>query len=143
NAHLAFAGRDDSRAVGTDKASFLEVHGGGGANHVDYGNALGDADDQRQVGVGSFQNGIGRVGWRNEDNRSIGSGRFHGFRDGVENGALEMFAPAFSRSYATDYVGAVLNHLLRMERSFAAGKTLHEDACFLVYEDAHNVSPEG
>ncbi len=45
DANFAFAGGDDARAVGTDEARFVEIDGGGSANHVDDWNAFGDADN--------------------------------------------------------------------------------------------------
>src|SRR5258708_30157265 len=52
-----------------------------------------------------------------------------------------MFGGAFTRRYAAYDVGTVLNHLLRVKCSFAAGKTLQDYFCFFVYENAHRAPP--
>ena len=38
---------------------------------------------------------------------------------------------------ATDNISSVINHFLRVESSDTAGKSLHDDGCCLVEEDAH------
>src|SRR4029077_5919195 len=63
------------------------------------------------------------------------------FADRVEDRAFEMLGAAFSGSHSADDVCPILNHLLRVESSFAAGKTLHDQASFLVHQDAHRAPP--
>src|SRR5260370_42511201 len=94
--NFAFAGRDDAGAIRADQARFLEVHDGGDAHHVDGGNAFGNADDERELGVGGFQNGVGGVRRGNEDHGGVCAGGFRGIGDGVEDGALEMFGSTFA-----------------------------------------------
>ena len=65
--HLALAGGDDAGTVGADEARFVEVDGGGGANHVDDGNTFGDAYDERNFGVGGFEDGVSSIGGRDKD----------------------------------------------------------------------------
>src|SRR5260370_32784830 len=65
DANFAFAWRDDAGAVLADEARFLEVHDGGDAHHVERGDAFGNTDDQRELGIGSFQDCVGRIPWRN------------------------------------------------------------------------------
>ena len=104
DADFAFAGRDDAGTIRADQARFFEVDDGGDADHVDDGDAFGDADDQRHFGVGGFENGVGGVRRRNENYGSVGAGFFHGFGDGVEDGAFEMLGAAFAGSDAADDV---------------------------------------
>src|SRR5580693_6113157 len=141
DADFAFAGRDDAGAIGADEARFFEVERGGDSDHVDHGNAFGDADDERHFGVGGFEDGVGGEWRRDEDHARVSAGGFHGFADGVEHGALEMLRAAFAGRHAADYVCAVVDHLLRVECSFTAGETLDDDACFFVYENAHRAPP--
>src|SRR5208282_4084087 len=61
DADFAFAGRDDPGAVRADKARFLEVHDARDTNHVEGGNAFGDADGEREFGVGGFENRVGSI----------------------------------------------------------------------------------
>ncbi len=141
DADFAFAGGDDAGAIGADEARFFEVERGGDADHVDDGNAFGDADDERHFGVGGFENGVGGEWRRNENDGGVGAGGFYGFADGVEDGAFEMLRAAFAGRDAADDVGAVVDHLLRVESAFAAGETLDDEACFFVYENAHRAPP--
>src|ERR1700688_3163783 len=80
DADFAFAGGDYARAIGADEARFFEVDGGGYADHVDDRNAFGDADDERHLRVGGFEDGIRGEGWRNKDYRRICARGFYGFR---------------------------------------------------------------
>ncbi len=67
DADFAFPGRDDARAVGADQPRFVAIDYGGDAHHVDDRNALGDADDERNLGVGGFEDGVCSVRRRNEN----------------------------------------------------------------------------
>src|SRR5580698_232802 len=84
DADFAFAGRDDAGAVGADEAGFVEVYCGGSTHHVDYGDAFRDADDERNFGVRGFEDGVGCVGWRNENDGGVRASRFNGFLNRVE-----------------------------------------------------------
>ena len=88
DADFAFTWRNDARAVGTDEAGFPEVHDRGYANHIHHRNTFGDAHDKGKASVGSFQNGVGSVRGRHENNGSVCAGGFGGFGNGVEDGAL-------------------------------------------------------
>jgi hypothetical protein len=52
------------------------------------------------------------------------------------NFALDPFA-ALAGGDAGDDIGAVGQHLLGVEESFAAGDALHHQAGVFIYEDAH------
>src|SRR5712664_116282 len=141
DADFALAGRNDARAVRADQPRFLEVHDGGDAHHFERGKAFGDADNERELGVGGFQNGVGGVRRGNENHRGVCAGGFRGVGDGVEDGALEMFGAAFAGCDAANHVRAVLDHLLGVEGAFAAGEALNEQASIFVYKDAHRAPP--
>ena len=57
-------------------ASLQKRHG---ADHVECGNAFGDADDEFDSGIRSFHDGVGRERRRNEDHGCIGAGLAAGF----------------------------------------------------------------
>ena len=59
----------------------------------------------------------------------------------LKTGTLDVRGAAFAGRDAADDFGAVLDHLLRVERAFAAGQALHEELCFLVDQDAHRAPP--
>src|SRR6267142_2368201 len=138
---FAFAGRDDAGAVGADEASLLGIHGGGDAHHVQRRDAFGDANDERNFRIRSFENGIGGIRRRDEDHGSIRSRGFRGVGDSIENGPLEMLGAAFAGGDAADDIRSVLDHLLRVEGAFAAGEALDEQARFFVNENAHRAPP--
>src|SRR6266478_2553921 len=96
DADLALAGRNDAGAVRADQTSFLKVHDRRDAYHVYGGDAFGDANDERELGVGGFQDGIGGIGRRDKDHGGVCAGGFRGVGDGVEDGALEMLGAAFA-----------------------------------------------
>ena len=50
-----------------------------------------------------------------------------------------MGGAALPRSHAADDVGAILNHLLRMERAFFAGDALDHEARGFIDENAQRV----
>src|SRR5713226_10645699 len=141
DADFAFAGRNDAGTVRTDQSGFLEVHDGGNAHHVDGRDAFGDANDEREFGVGGFQNGVGGIGRGNENHGGVCAGGFRGVGDGVEDGALEMPGAAFAGSDAAGHVCAVLDHLLGVEGAFAAGEALDDQTRFFVDQNAHRAPP--
>src|SRR6266852_741188 len=125
NADFAFAGRDYTGTIRSNEATLGSSENIGDTDHVQRGNAFGDADDERHLRVGGFENGVGRIRWRNENDGSIRARSFHRFGDRVEYRALEMFASAFAGSHTANDVCSVLNHLLSVKSSFAAGKSLN------------------
>src|SRR5579862_1351240 len=141
DAHFAFAGRDDARAIGADQSGSAAAQRGGDAHHVQRGNALGDADDQRKLGVERFEDGVGGVGRRNENDRGIRVCLARGFGYGVEDRDLDMESPSLAGRYAGHDAGAIGDHLLGVERALAAGEALHNDACSFVNQDAHRAPP--
>ena len=130
DADFAFAGRDDAGAVGADEARGAVAQHGGDAHHVERGNAFGDANDQRQPGVNAFEDGVGGVGRRNENNRGVGLRLTSGFGDGIEHRDIEMQRAAFAGRDAGDDLGAVGDHLLGVEGALAAGEALHDQREF-------------
>jgi hypothetical protein len=46
---------------------------------------------------------------------------------------------ALSRGYTTNYIGAVIDHLLRMKRAFFACDALDDKAGTFVNENAHKI----
>ena len=148
DADLARPRRDDARAVRTDEVRDLLareardvlaiLEDATNAEHVGDGNAFCDADDEIEIGVERLEDRVGRARRRNEDDGRVRAGRLHGLRDGVEDGnfAFELFATARRRDAADD-VGAVFDHLLRVERARAAGDALNEKLGFFTDEDAH------
>src|SRR6266849_4744143 len=59
--------------------------------------------------------------------------------NGVEDGALEMLGAAFAGRHTPNHVRAVLDHLLCVEGTFAAGEALDDQARLFVNENTHKV----
>src|SRR6266446_9629256 len=137
DADFALARRDDAGAVRTNEARLRGVDDRGHAHHVEGGDAFGDANDKWKIRVGSFENGVGSVRWRNKNHGGVCAGGFGGVGDGVKDGAFEMFGAAFTGRDAADYIRAVLDHLLRVESAFAAGEALDDQTRFLINQNTH------
>src|SRR5262245_42885220 len=52
-----------------------------------------------------------------------------------------MLGAAFARRHATNHVGSIFDHLLRVEGTFAACEALHDKFGHFVDEDAHRAPP--
>jgi len=61
----------------------------------------------------------------------------YGIGHGVEHGPAEVLGAALAGRHAAHYLGAVIHHLLRVERAFGAGEALHDDLRIFVDENAH------
>src|SRR5437588_3712250 len=141
DADFAFARRDDARAIGPGKPSPAATKRGGHANHIECGNAFGDADDQRQTGVNGLKHGVGGKRRGHENRGGIGLSCADGFGDGIENRHIVMQRAALARGDSGNHFGAVCDHLACVEAAFAAGDTLHDDSGHLVYQNAHRAPP--
>src|SRR5439155_17984780 len=94
DANFAFAGRDDTRAVGPDQASLVVIDDRRDTHHFDDRYSFRDADDKRDLRIGGFKNGVCCVWWGYKNDRSIGAGTLYGFGDGVENRPFQMLRAA-------------------------------------------------
>ena len=74
DAHPGLAGREQAGTVGADQpASRCLIQIGADADHVQHGDALGDADDQRDAGVGGLEDRVGGEASRDVDDRGVGA----------------------------------------------------------------------
>ena len=124
DADLAFARRDDARAVRSDEARAGTGQRGLHAHHVVDRNALGDAHHQLDAGVGRFENGVGRVRGGHVDHAGGGAGLRDGIGHGVEHRQVEMLLAAAARRDAADHLRAVLDALLGVKGALLAGEAL-------------------
>src|SRR5262249_46464334 len=145
DADLALARRDDAGTVGPDQAH--RASGRGDArqrsfdpDHVVGRDALGDARDHRDAGVGGFHDRVRREGGRHEDHRRVGAGLPHGLRHGVEDRDPLVHRSALAGSDAGHDLRAVLAARQRVEAALAAGQPLHQEARVLVDPDAHRAA---
>ena len=118
----AFAGFgawcDDAGAVGPDECDRLfvfgvalevdEVEGVLGADHVLDWHAFGDDDDEGDVCVGGFEDGVCGEGWWDEDHGGVGAGVSDGVVDCVEDRqAVGVCVAAFAWRDAADHCSGV------------------------------------
>ena len=94
--------------LGPTKKRAAAAHHGADANHVEDGDAFGDADDEVQFGVDGFFYGGGGEGRGDIDDGDIGVGGGFRFGDGVEDGDAFEFLAAFSGGDAGDIAGAAV-----------------------------------
>src|SRR5258705_3039602 len=132
DAQLAFAGGNNSGTVRADQARLARLQELPGPDHIQGGNAFGDADDQLDVGVGGFHDRVGGSWRRHKDDGRIGSRLFDGFADGVEYGPALVSGAAFARRDSAHDLRSVFRASLGVERAFPAGEALDDDSSLFV-----------
>ena len=75
--------------------------------HVDDRNAFGDADDERDAGVGRFHDRVGGKRRRHEDHRRVRAGLLHRIGDRVEHRPAFVRRAALAGRHAADDVGVI------------------------------------
>ena len=100
-------------------------------------NTLSDERYEGNASGFALKDRVGGEGGWNEDDGGISAGRVDGFLDGVEHGTTEMLGAALAWGDASDDLGAVLDHLLRVESAFAASHSAHNRAGVLVDKNRH------
>jgi hypothetical protein len=126
NSDFAFAGRNDAGAIWADQPRAAILQKLPGFDHVERGNAFGDADDEIELGVCGFHDGVGGERRRDEDHGGVGAGFFHGFLHRVENVPSFVRGAAFAGSDSTDHLRSVSGAGFGVEGAFAPGEALHD-----------------
>src|SRR5512146_1258580 len=139
---LALARCDQTRAIRSDEPRATLPDEGKHARHVQHRHAFGDRHDELDPGVRRLEHRVRSEHRRHVDHRCVRAGCGDGVGDGVEDRhrVLEFLAPLPGRDAGHD-PGAVLHHLLGVERAVAARDPLHDDGRVLVDEDAHAALP--
>ena len=106
-------------------------------HHVEHRDALGDADDQRDLRIDRLEDRVGGERRRHVDHRRVGAGLGDRLGHGVEHRQVEMRGAAFARRHAAHHLGAVGDRLLGMEGALRAGEALADDLGVLVDQDGH------
>jgi hypothetical protein len=139
DADLAFARRDDARAVRPDESGAGAGERGFHAHHVIDRNAFGDAHDELDAGVRRFENRIRRERRRHVDDARCRPGVLHRIRHGVEHRQIQMLlAPTAGRD-AADHACAVLDAVFAVKRALLASEALADDPRVLVDQNAHDL----
>ena len=138
DADLAFARRDDARAVRPDRGATVESRERRlDLHHVVHRDALGDADDELDAGVRRLEDRVGREGGRHVDHRRVRAGLRDRVAHGVEHRQPEVLLAAAARRDAADQLRAVVEALLGVESALLAGEALADDARRLVDQNGH------
>src|SRR3954468_22121413 len=109
-------------------------------HHVRSRNSFRDADDQRQLGVGRFHDGVGRERGRHEYDTGVRASLLHRFRNRVEHRSIQMLGAALPGSDATDDLRAISNRLLCVESALSSSEALKDQSCVFVDKYAHCAS---
>src|SRR6185312_8765301 len=137
DADLAFTGRDHAGAIGADQprlgARERTLH----FDHVQHRNAFGDANDQRDLRIDGFQDGVGGERRRHIDGGRIRADFLFRLAHRVEHGQAQMGLAAFARRGAAHHLGAIGDGLFGMEGPLRASKALADDLGVLVDENGH------
>ena len=103
------------------------------AHHVERRNSFGNADDQRNARVLGLQNRV-RGKWRRHKNHGgVGAGFVDSLLHRVKDRPPLMGSSTFAGGHAADNFGAIFCAALGVERAFAAGNSLHDQASFFIY----------
>ena len=132
---FAFAGRNNTWTIWTDKPRrfveeiFFNFH------HIERGNSLSNTNDDGDTCASGFHDRVRReCGWYVND-RGVSASLFHRVGDSIENRNALVLRSAFAGSNATDNLRSVLDHLFGVEGSFFAGDTLNYQTRIFIDEN--------
>ncbi len=108
-------------------------------HHIQRRNALGDADDQLHLRIGSFHNCISGKWWRNKNHRRICSSFIDRFLHGVKDGPSLVSGATLAGSHSPNDLGSVLRAGFGMESAFPPGQSLHDNSRRFIYKNAHKI----
>ena len=94
-------------------------------NHVKRRNPFCDADNQFNLCIGGFHDGVRCVRWRYEDQRAIGASSIHRFLDAVEDRPAFMCGSSLARGHAADDLCSVLRAGFGVECALAPSEALY------------------
>src|SRR5713101_9614169 len=86
NSNLAFAWRNNSGTIRSNQPRAPVLQKLPRTNHVEHGNAFGDANDQFELGVRGLHDSVSSKGRRHKNHRRIGASLVHSFLHAVEDG---------------------------------------------------------
>src|SRR5687767_2479993 len=140
DADLQLVRCDDAGAIHSGPPRLAAAHPVPRADHVAHRYALGDADDEVELGIDGFLDRGSGVRRRYPDDRDARPGRLLRFLDRVEDRHAFVALPAFFRRDAGDV--AILSVRVfearpRVELAGLAGDALRDDPRVLVDENAH------
>ena len=137
DADLALVGGQHAGAVRADQARLRARERALHLDHVEHRNALGDRDDQLDLGVDRLEDRVGGERRRHIDDRRGRAGRMFRFLDGVEHRQADMRRAALARRHTADHLRTIGKRLFGVEGAGGAGHPLRDDLGILVDEDGH------
>ena len=143
DADLDLVGRNDAGTVGTDENRLLALHLLARANHVAHGHALGDANDEIELGVDRLVDRRGGERWRHIDDRHRRAGPLFGFLHGAKDRYAFELLPGLLRIDAGNVALAAMGIVARhagMKLAGLTGDALGDDLAVLADENTHDVS---
>jgi hypothetical protein len=134
---LTLVGLDDTGAVRTNEAGLgLLVEAVLDTDHVNLGDTLGNADNERDLSINSLEDSSGGTGRGDIDNSGVGTSLGSTLLNGVENGKTEVGLATLAGGDTTDHALSIsigsLDSVLGMEGTGLAGETLSHDTSILV-----------
>ncbi len=126
DADLAFAGRDNSRAVRPNQPRTPVLQELPRLHHIERWDTFRDADDQIDFRVGGFHDCVSRKRWRNKNHGSISARLLDSVANRIENGPAFMRRTAFARRDSANDLGPIRRAGLRMECAFTPGESLNK-----------------
>src|SRR2546426_5536730 len=138
DANLRFIDSDHAGAVWSDQADIFATERALDLDHVVDWNAFGDANDQLDAGIGSFQDRIGTKRRGHKDQRGVTLGLLHSITHRIENRNTLDLLPRLARRHTRDNLRPISLALRSMERAFLTSNPLHHHPRILINENAHS-----
>ena len=132
DAELGLLGGEKTGAVRPDEAGLLTLHVAAYLHHVEYGDVLGDADDEVEIRIDRLKDGVRREACGDVDDGGGCTRRLHSVCNGIEYGHALDGLPRLAGGDAADDLCAVVEHLLRVEHRGLAGDALDDDFGVLI-----------
>ena len=143
DADLAGPRRDDAGTVGPDEPAICFVQHSLDLDHVQHGDAFGNAYRQLHAAGGGFKYRVGGKCRGYVDHADPRAGGVHGLRHGIVDRHAKAPLAAPPRRHSGNHPSAVFHALFRVKRALPPGHALTDDFRFRADENTHDTSPRG
>ena len=107
------------------------------SHHILRRNTISNRHTVFNTGISRFHNGIRSKSRWHKDNTGFCARLLYGFFSGVKNRQAQMSLPTFTRRNTTNYIRAVVDHILRVKGTNFASKTLNNNTGCFVNKNSH------
>src|SRR5688572_26268813 len=107
NADFACARGNHTRTVGPDQTGSPPFHEPSYLHHIENWNSFGNANNQIEIRIDSFHDGVGGERRRNKNKTDVTSSSGLGFVHGVKYRKTKMFRAAFAGRNTTHHFGSI------------------------------------